>query len=145
MSYAIFSQQKVFLTSRLNSTNVQQMQRQNEQSSMATNTTNLQQELSSLQVAQSSELSDLYEDLAAAGNETQRASINAEIKALELSFTAEEDQINRKITQTSTKENAIELQVKSLDTQVSSLTKQLDAVKEAESSAMDRATPKYTA
>ena len=41
------------------------------------------------------------------------------------------------------KENAIEMEVKRLDTQVSSLQKQLEAVEEAESSAIDRATPKF--
>ena len=43
----------------------------------------------------------------------------------------------------SVKENAIEMEVKRLDTQVSALQKQLEAVEEAEGDAIKRATPKF--
>lgn len=144
MAYAIFSMAKLVDTSKINSINVQQTQRSNEQFALANDTTELKQQLSSLQVAQSSELADLYSDLANATNETQREQINYEIKAKELEFEAEEDEINRQITQASTKENALELEIKALETEVSVLNKQLEAVQSAESSGMDRATPKYS-
>ena len=72
-----------------------------------------------------------------------RQDINDEIKKLEQKQKAELDEINRKIYLVSVKENAIEMQVKSLDTQVSAIQKQLEAVEEAEGSAIDRATPKF--
>ena len=41
------------------------------------------------------------------------------------------------------KENAIEMEVKRLDTMVTALQQQLDAVEEAEGKAIERATPKF--
>ena len=75
--------------------------------------------------------------------EELRTTINNKIKQLEAEQKAELDEINRKIYLVSVKENAIEMQVKSLDTQVSAIQKQLEAVEEAEGSAIDRATPKF--
>ena len=75
--------------------------------------------------------------------EELRTTINNKIKELEAVQKAELDEINRKIYLVSVKENAIEMQVKSLDTQVSAIQKQLEAVEEAEGSAIDRATPKF--
>ena len=72
-----------------------------------------------------------------------RDAINDKIKQLEKAQQAELDKINREIYLVSVKENAIEMQVKSLDTQVSAIQKQLEAVEEAEGSAIDRATPKF--
>ena len=72
-----------------------------------------------------------------------RNAINDKIKQLEKEQQAEIDKINRDIYLVSVKENAIEMQVKSLDTQVSAIQKQLEAVEEAEGSAIDRATPKF--
>ena len=72
-----------------------------------------------------------------------RQAINDKIKQIEKEQQAELDEINRKIYLVSVKENAIEMQVKSLDTQVSAIQKQLEAVEEAEGSAIDRATPKF--
>lgn len=74
---------------------------------------------------------------------TDREAINAKIKEVEARFEAELDEINREIYLVSVKENAVEMEVKRLDTMVSSLQKQLEAVEEAESSAIDRATPKF--
>ena len=51
--------------------------------------------------------------------------------------------MNREIYQTGIKETAIEMEVKRLDTQITTLQKQLEAVEEAESAAIDRATPKF--
>ena len=85
-----------------------------------------------------------YEDTSSESAAEQcRAAINAEIKKLENKQQAELDDINREIYIVSVKENAIEMQVKSLDTQVSAIQKQLEAVEEAEGSAIDRATPKF--
>lgn len=75
--------------------------------------------------------------------EQERAEINAQIKAEEQKNQAELDDINRQIYLVSVKENAIEMEVKRLDTQLSSLQKQLEAVEEAEGKAIDRATPKF--
>ncbi len=143
MGYALFAQRKVQLTGNINSVSLQQTQRSNEQYILATNTLSLQQQMSSIQAAQSIELADLYEQLASTDNSTARERINAQIRQKQEEFNAELDDINREIYMVSVKENAIEMEVKRLDTQLSSLQKQLEAVEEAESSAIDRATPKF--
>ena len=143
MGYALFAQRKVQLTGQLNAVSLQQTQRSNEQYLLATNTLSLQQQMSSMQAAQSVELADLYEDLSEASDSNERERINAQIRQKQEEFNAELDEINREIYLVSVKENAIEMEVKRLDTQVSSIQKQLEAVEEAESSAIDRATPKF--
>ena len=75
--------------------------------------------------------------------EDARTNIQNAIKAIEAEQQAELDKVNREIYLVSVKENAVEMQVKSLDTQVSAIQKQLEAVEEAEGSAIDRATPKF--
>ena len=143
MGYALFAQRKVQLTGHLNSVSLQQTQRSNEQYTLATNTLSLQQQMSSIQAAQSLELADLYEQLASTDNSTARERINAQIRQKQEEFNAELDDINREIYMVSVKENAIEMEVKRLDTQITSIQKQLEAVEDAESSAIDRATPKF--
>ena len=143
MGYALFAQRKVQLTGHLNSVSLQQTQRSNEQYTLATNTLSLQQQMSSIQAAQSLELADLYEQLASTDNSTARERINAQIRQKQEEFNAELDDINREIYLVSVKENAIEMEVKRLDTQITSIQKQLEAVEDAESSAIDRATPKF--
>ncbi len=210
MSYALFAQRKLELTGLLNGLQLQQTQRANEQLSLATNTLSLQQQLTSLQTAQSQELAKKYEHLAEAGDrfvqvrssngecrgymdidyasenkkldenkgyviddnfsedgeaqyDTQdtnkvvsvgaknysdvlkedREKTQYEIKQLEQKFKQEEDVINRQIYQVSIKENAIEMEVKRLDTKITAIQKQLEAVEEAEGAGIDRATPKF--
>ena len=143
MGYALFAQRKLVLDGQLNNAQLQQTQRSNEQYALATQTLSLQQQLTSMNASQSSELAAKYEELAEADNEDDRARINAEIKAKELEFEKEVDDINRQIYQVSVKENAIEMEVKRLDTMVTALQKQLEAVEEAEGAAIDRATPKF--
>ena len=167
MGYALFAQRKIQLTGNLNLVTLQQTQRSNEQYLLATQTLSLQQQMTSIQSAQSLELAELYELLANSTEEgldedfdpdqdefsdfanelidddANREQINAAIQQKEAEFEAELDQMNRQIYLVSVKENAIEMEVKRLDTQVSSLQKQLEAVEEAEGSAIDRATPKF--
>lgn len=143
MGYALFAQRKIVLDGQLNSVQLQQTQRSNEQYMLATDTLSLQQQLTSQQASQSSQLATLYEDLADAKNEAQRNQINAKISSMEEQFQNQNDDINRQIYQVSVKENAIELEVKRLDTMVTTLQKQLEAVEEAEGKAIDRATPKF--
>ncbi len=143
MGYALFASRKLVLTGQLNCVELQQTQRSNEQYNLATKTLSLQQQMSSIQASQSEELADLYEKLAGADGTDARNSINAEISAKEERFQAELDDINREIYKVSVKENSIEMVVKRLDTQVTALQKQLEAVEEAESSGIDRATPKF--
>ena len=122
---------------------MQQTQRSNEQYQLATDTLSLQQQLSSMQASQAGELADLYGALASAGDTDERNKINAQIQQKEQEFKVELDAINREIYQTSVKENTLEMVVKRLDTQVTSLQKELEAVEQAESNAIDRATPKF--
>ena len=158
MGYALFAQRKLVLTGQINYVSLQQTQRSNEQYILASNTLSLQQQLTSMQSSQALQLSRYYEELANVGSEYEdqeitdeieeemerdRESINAKIKQMETKFEAELDAINRKIYIVGIKEKAIEMQVKNLDTKLSALQKQLEAVEEAEGSAIDRATPKF--
>ncbi len=143
MGYALFASRKLVLDGQLNCVQLQQTQRSNEQYNLATRTLNLQQQLTSLNTAQSQELAELYGQLSEAADEDSRASINAQIQQKELEFEREIDDINREIYQVSVKENAIEMEVKRLDTQVTALQQQLEAVEEAEGQAIERATPKF--
>lgn len=142
MGYALFAQRKLVLDGQLNNAQLQQTQRSNEQYALATQTLSLQQQLTSMNASQSNELAALYADLASADS-GMRDTINAVINQKQAEFEAEVDQINREIYQVSVKENAIEMEVKRLDTMVTALQKQLEAVEEAEGSAIDRATPKF--
>ena len=143
MGYALFAQRKLVLDGQLNNAQLQQTQRSNEQYALATQTLSLQQQLTSMNASQSGELAELYGDLADAKGTDERNSINAEIKAKEEAFQQEVDKINRDIYKVSVMENALEMEVKRLDTMVTALQKQLEAVEQAEGAAIDRATPKY--
>lgn len=143
MGYALFAQRKLVLDGQLNSAQLQQTQRSNEQYALATQTLSLQQQLTSMNASQSGELAALYEQLAEASGTEQRDRINAQIQQKQQEFEQEIDSINREIYEVSVKENAIEMEVKRLDTMVTTLQKQLEAVEEAEGSAIDRATPKF--
>ena len=143
MGYALFAQRKLVLDGQLNSVQLQQTQRSNEQYALATQTLSLQQQLTSMNASQSGELAALYEQLAEASGTAQRDRINAQIQQKQQEFEQEIDSINREIYEVSVKENAIEMEVKRLDTMVTTLQKQLEAVEEAEGSAIDRATPKF--
>lgn len=143
MGYALFAQRKIVLDGQLNNVQLQQTQRSNEQYQLATQTLSLQQQLTSMNASQSGELATLYGELSEATDSNDRDRINAEIKQKELEFEQEVDTLNRQIYQVSVKENAIEMEVKRLDTMVSALQKQLEAVEEAEGAAIDRATPKF--
>ena len=144
MGYALFAQRKLVLDAQLNSAQLQQTQRSNEQYALATQSLGLQQQLSSLQSAQASELAAEYEKLAETTDSDKREKINAQISAMQNEQKAEQDSINREIYQVGVQEQAIELEVKRLDTMVTALQKQLEAVEEAEGEAIDRATPKFS-
>lgn len=172
MAYALFASSKLSVDSQINSVNLQQTQRGNEQYALATQNAGLSQDLTSLSVAQAEELSDLYEVLANSNEDgliaeftnnldqdtfdsfttdaqdlinknASRAQINAKIEELELKFEIEADKINRKIYEIGIKENAVEMEVKRLDTKITALQKQLEKIEEAESSAIERSTPSF--
>ena len=73
----------------------------------------------------------------------ERDAIEAQIKAQEQENQSEIDDIIRQIYLVGIKETSVEMEVKRLDTMVSALQKQLEAVEEAEGKAIDRATPKF--
>ncbi len=72
-----------------------------------------------------------------------RDNINSKIKEKQSLFDAELADINNEIYKTGIKENAIEMEVKRLDTALTSVQKRLDAIIEAEGSAIEKATPKF--
>lgn len=142
MGYALFAQRKLVLDSQLNSTQIQQTQRTNEQFDLANDKLGLQQQLSSIESSQAGELAALYDELATA-NSDQRDAINSDIRALELRHKQQLAEVNNEIYEVGIKENAIEMEVKSLDTEVTVLQKQLEGVEQAEGQAVNRATPKF--
>ena len=143
MGYALFAQRKRVLDMQLNTVQLMQTQRSNEQYALATQTLGLNQQLSSLQASQAGDLAEKYSELAEASNDEARNRIQAEIQEIELEHQREQESINNQIYQVSVKENAIEMEVKRLDTMVTTLQQQLKAVEEAEGSAIERATPKF--
>ncbi|MBQ9245857.1 hypothetical protein IJ182_06285 [bacterium] len=143
MGYALFAQRKVVLDAQLNSAQLEQTMASNAQYLLATKTLGLNQRLASNQASQAGQLADLYGQLSSAAGSQQRDSINADIQRVQREFDQENDSINREIYQVSVQENAIEMTVKRLDTMVTALQKQLEAVEQAEGQAIDRATPKF--
>ena len=143
MGYALFAQRKVVLTAQLNAAQLEQTMASNAQMVLATSELGKQQQLSSLQTAQAAQLAQLYGELSSTTDSGQRDSINAQIKSIELAQQQEIDAINRDIYQVSVSEKAIEMKVKRLDTMVTAIQKQLEAVEQAEGAGIDRATPKF--
>ena len=143
MGYALFAQRKLVLDSQLNSTQLQQTQRTNEQFALSNEKLGLQQQLSAIEASQAGELATLYDELAQAGSD-DRDRINAEIRAMENRHKQDLATINNDIYEVGIKESAVEMEVKALDTEVTVLQKQLEAVEEAEGKAIDRATPKFS-
>lgn len=143
MGYALFAKRKVQVTGQVNSVGLLQTQRSNEQYLLATNTLSLNQQLTSITAAQSGELAKLYAQLSSTTDSGARESINNQIQAKQKEFEVQNANINNQIYLVEIKEQAIELEVKRLDTQISALQKQLEAIEQSESSAIDRATPKF--
>ena len=143
MGYALFAQRKLVLDGLVNSVQLQQTQRSDEQLRLSTNTLSLQSRVSNTQAGQAAELGKLYEQLAATDDSTVRQSINNQIESRQRYFDTEIQSINNLIYQTSIKENAIEMEVKRLDTKLTALQKQLEKIEEAEGKGIEGATPKF--
>jgi len=143
MGYALFAQKKLVLDGLVNSVQLQQTQRSDEQMRLSTNTLSLQSRVTNIQASQAAELGDLYNALSSAESSTERKNIDNVINAKQQYFEKEVQEINNKIYQASIKENAIEMEVKRLDTKLTALQKQLDKIQEAESKGIEGATPKF--
>ena len=167
MGYALFAQRKIVLTGQLNSAQIQQTQRSDEQYKLATQNLSLSQQMTSLTASQANELAVLYGQLAAVGENAtfkdangnalegdalqaamaeynkERDEINDKINQKQQENQRELDVINRKIYLIGVKEASVEMEVKRLDTQVTALQQQLEAVQEAEGKAIQNATPKF--
>ena len=143
MAYALFAQKKLVLCGLLNSVQMQQTQRGDEQRRLATQSLSLKTKVSNIQIAQSNELADKYEALSKTTDSTQRQSLSEDIQALELKYQAEIDAMNREVNKTSTIENLIEMEVKRLDTKVTALQKELESLQQAEGDAINKAVPQF--
>ena len=143
MGYALFAQRKILLDYRLNTYQLMQTMKQNEQYRLATQKLGLGQQETSMKAGQALEMADLYDKLAAATEDEERDKINAEIQALTNRQQAELAAIENEIYKIAVQEQGVEMEVKRLDTQVTATQKDLEAVEEAEGQAIDRATPKY--
>lgn len=143
MGYALFAQRKLLLDSQLNYCELLQTMKSNEQMRLATEGLGLNQQQSSLKTGQALKIAELYDKLAKATEPTERDSINAQITAMQKRQESEINDLQNEIYVVSVEEEAIEVEVKSLDTKVTAIQKQLEAVEQAESGAIDRATPKF--
>ena len=143
MGYALFAQRKLALDCQLNAAQAEQMMASNAQMCLATKSAGLSRQLASAQEGQSLQLAAEYEKLSNTTDSAERATINDRIQQLQATFESENATINNEIYKTSVSETAIEMTVKRLDTMVTVLQKQLDAVEQAEGQAIDRATPKF--
>lgn len=144
MGYALHSQNKLVLQTQLNATQLQQTQRMDEQTRLATNVNDMQQTLANYELSKSTDLQELYNDLVGATNDTQRDSIQAQIQRMQLEIDQETQQIQNEIYEVSRKENIIEREVKHLDTLISVYQSQLEAIQQAESSGIKNSIPKFT-
>ena len=143
MGYALFAQRKLVLDGVVNSVQLQQTQRSDEQLRLSTNTLTLQSRVSNTQAGQASELGKLYQQLASAEDSAERQTINNQIESRQKFFESEIQTINNQIYMTSMKENAIEMEVKRLDTKLTALQKQLEKIQDAEGSGIEGATPQF--
>ena len=141
--YALFAHKKLVLSGMINSVQLQQTQRSDEQMRLSTNTLTLKSRLSNIQASQTNELAKLYEQLSSSSNAYERAEIENKIKEKEEYFKNETDKINQEISLTSIKENAIEMEVKRLDTKLTALKKQLEVIEKARSEDIENAIPKF--
>ena len=143
MGYALFAARKQVLGAQLQSAQLQQTQRSDEQFFLATQQSNLKMKMSTFQSAQAGEMADLYKKLSEADGTKQRDQINDAIHQKESEFKRQLEDVNREIYEISMQENAIQSEVKRLDTVVSALQQQLQQMEQAEGQAIERATPKF--
>ena len=143
MGYSLFAQRKLVLSGLINSVQMQQTQRGDEQLNLSTKTLSLQSQITNIQTSQARELSVLYNDLASADGTDARSSINNLIESRQAMFDSELTTINNQIYQTSIKENAIEMEVKRLDTKLTALQKILEKTEEAESKGIEKSIPNF--
>ena len=174
MGYALFAQKKLVLCGLINSVQMQQAERSNEQLKLATNTMTLQSKMAKLQQNQAVQLSEVYEKLSNSVDGTKlnemqtssltgdefaakyfydkskvstlfnRQSIDDQIKIIQKQFEAEIDGIDYQIKMTSLKENSLEMEVKKLDTRLTALQQQLEKIEDAEGKGIEKATPKFS-
>ena len=83
MGYALFAQRKLVLDMQLNTAQLMQTQRSNEQFALATEHNNLSQELSSYEAAQAGDLAELYNQLVSSDS-SSRDDIQNEIEKMKL-------------------------------------------------------------
>ena len=143
MGYALFAQRKLVLSGLITTVQLKQTQRSDEQLRLATNTSTMQAKITNLQVNQSDQLSKLYADLTSADDSDERAVVQADIDAVQAEFDGEIAEINQQIYMVSIKENAIEMEIKRLDTRLQALKKISESVEKAEGDAIDKSTPKF--
>ena len=139
--YAIFSIRKLTATSRLNAAQVQLMKLDDQQYAIATQKLNLQSELSGERISNAQKLSEMYSSLAEASD---KDAAKAEISAEEQKQKEAEEKINQQTYSLAAQENAIELQKKALETQITKWSKELEVIEKAEADGIERANPKYS-
>mgnify|MGYP002626991670 CR=1 FL=1 len=143
MQYTMFSQKKLELTGLINSVQLQQVQRSDEQLALSARTITLQSTITNLQASHSASLGALYEQLATVTDSTDRQAITDAIEYEQSKNEGRIAQINQQIYQVSVQENAIEMEIKRLDTKLTAMKKQLEKIEEAEKEGIEKSVPQF--
>lgn len=143
MAYAIFASSKLILTGQLNSVEIQMVQRSTEQYNLAVNSSNLSQQVSSIEQGYTEQIAEKYNELATAADSDARQDIQDEINAITENRELATADLNREIERISVVEARIEMEVKRLETQKSSISERLKNMSDAEAQGIQNATPKF--
>lgn len=152
MGYSLFSQNKLALQSSQNFVQLHQTQRSQQQQTLAARTVNLQSKVSQLNIEKADQLQQRYNELTNLNKEEYATDdaykeamdkIKTEINELQAQYEVAQGNVNKEINTVQAKEDSLELEIKRLDTKLSTLQKQYEAVEKAESDGIDKATPKF--
>lgn len=142
--YAVFTLRKLTATSRLNAAQTREMMMDNQQYALATEKTGYQMELSAQRQQNATTLSDMYTEYANAETDEDKATKKGLIDAFNEKVKASEEEINQKNYVIAAKESAVEMEKKSLETQITKWSKEIDNIEKAEANGIESANPKYT-
>ena len=142
MGYALFSQNKLALNSTKSTIELQQAQRMNQNLQLAADKSAFQMDLSSSEQAIAEDKQEVYE--AFANEEITKDDKENLINELDNELKILQEETNRELRTLEVKEAALQMEIKSLDTQHDAIAKQLEAVEQAEGEGIEQSTPKFS-
>ena len=142
MGYVLFAHQQQVTGGLINSKNLALAQISDQRMVLASHTSTLQSQITSLTSRKADQTGDLYQQMTSADDSSARETVQAEIEKLETDFEAEIAKINLKIYNTSIKDQALEMQQKKEETILTALQKTLDNIEAALKNAIDKGAAK---